>query len=563
MNILGINSFFEHPSVALLVDGRLTFAAEDERFTRIKHGKGYTPYRTYIPYAAMHAALAFAGLTTRDVDRIAYSYSSTDHLIAMWGSLVGRRYSSLREEWAALGSAWNFRRALKQGYELPLRFRDRIDPAHLGRVRFEEWNHHLSHAASAFFCSGFSESLVVVSDGSGEAACTSIYVGRGRKLERIDQISLPSSLGIFYSTITRHLGFEPFSDEYKVMGLAAYGTPRFRDAMAQIVVLEDRGRYRVDTRHLLSLERLLGPPRVPGTPLTDAHKDIARSAQLCLEDTLLWIIRHHLRQTGLTRLCTAGGTFLNCVANGRIARESGATEVFVQPASHDAGTAIGAGALSAIRAGERPDVAVGTMALGTHHDPEQIERVLQRSGVRYRRLDDDVLIHQMASHLAESKIGAVFRGRMEFGPRALGMRSILSSPIDPSMRERLNRLKGREDFRPVAPLVIEEATHRYFDGHADKYMIFACKVRDDVRGKVPSATHVDGSARVQVVRKQDDPFLHSLLRRFEGLTGVPIIVNTSFNGPDEPIVESPAQALSFWFRSGLDFLAMENFLVER
>jgi carbamoyltransferase len=563
VNILGINSFFEHPAVALVCDGELVFAMEDERLTRVKHGKSYTPYRTYVPYDSIYAALRSRGLCTRDLDEISYSYSRWLHLRSMGGCFTGQRLSSWREEMAAFRSAASVRSVWASAYEMPQRYRNVLVPDEVKSVAYREWNHHLCHAASAFFCSGYARSLVVVSDGSGENACTSVYVGRAKQLTKITEIGLPNSLGLFYSFITSHLGFEPFSDEYKVMGLAAYGERRFEREMAELVMLEPHGRYRVNMAKLRTLETILGPRRNTGAQLEQMHSDIARSAQDMLERAVEHIVTHHLQITGETNLCLAGGTFLNCVVNGRLGRLSGVKDIFVQPAAHDAGTAVGAAALSWVRRGGTPQLKYSSMFLGTKYDDKRIEAALKQAGACYTQLDDTTAVTLVAKLLAEEKIVAVFRNRIEFGPRALGSRSILASPRSERTREKLNDLKGREQFRPLAPLVTAEAFSKFFEGVANRYMMFTVTVRPGVRDRVPAIVHADGTARAQIVHKDEDPFLHAVLEHFAQHTGVPILINSSLNVRGKPIDESPHDALTSLYTSGLDYILMGSFLVDR
>ncbi|EFL19354.1 carbamoyltransferase C-terminal domain-containing protein [Streptomyces sp. C] len=563
MIVLGVNSYFEHPSAALLQDGRLLFAVEDERFTGVKHGRRYSPYRSYFPIDAVHRALDHADLRLSDVDEIAYSYHRWSHLRSLWGCLTGRRLSSLREELNAFANLANLAESLRSGYDVPQRYRQRIGPQDARRVPFREWPHHLSHAASAFFCSGWDEALTVVCDGAGENACTSVFAGRGRRLVPLGQENVPDSLGIFYSLVTRHLGFEPFSDEFKVMGLAAYGEPRFAPEFRRIVVLLPHGRYRVDVGLLRALGRLVTAARTPGTPLEQVHKDLAASAQQRLEEALEHVITHYARATGLRRLCLAGGTFLNCVANGRIARLGLFDDIFVQPAASDAGTAVGAAALSTIRRGGRAQVSVPSYFLGTEYGDDAAEAAFAAAGVKPERLPEREMARRLAERLAGGRVAAVFRGRMEFGPRALGNRSLLADASAPAMRDRLNEIKGREDFRPVAPIVTEDAFGEFFDGHRDPYMLFTSTVLPEARERIPAAVHADGTARVQTVSARTSPFLDVLLREFGSRTGSPVLVNTSFNVRGKPIVESPQEALACYFTSGIDCIAIGGFFHEK
>jgi len=561
MKVLGVNSYFEHPAVALVADGELVFAAEDERFTRVKHGRRYSPYGLYLPVEAMHAALSWAGMTTTDLDEIAYSYDRWTHLRNLWGCLTGRRLSSLRDELAGFASLTNLRPGFH--YAVPERYRDVVDPAEAAAKRLRAWPHHVSHAGSAFLCSEFEEALVIVADGAGEAASTSVFFGRGTRLAQIGRERIPNSLGLFYSFVTSHLGFEPFADEYKVMGLAAYGEPRFAGAFGELLAPRPQGSYALDVRRLQNPAPLLGPRRRVGEPIEQRHMDVARSAQQQLEQVLAHLVGHYARATGARRLCLAGGTFLNCVANGALARQGMFEEIFVQPAAHDAGTAIGAAALSAAAAGDATRVSCRSMALGTEYDDAAVAAVLADAGVGGERLEEDELISRTAAALAENNVCALFRGRMEFGPRALGRRSILANPADPEMQRRLNSVKGREQFRPVAPAVTSASFPQYFDGEPSSHMMFAARARERALTEIPAAIHVDGSARPQVVEPAGEPFLHALLESFAERSGFPVLINTSFNGKEEPIVESPKSALACFAVTGIDCLVIGSYFVQK
>jgi len=563
MNIIGINSFFEHPSVALISNSNLVFAIEEERLTGIKHGKRYTPYKSYVPFDSIFTALRYQGLTIADIDEIAYSYNSITHLLSLFGCLTGQRISSLQEELAAFNSCRNIKSALQSDFEIPLKYQHILSPQKLKNVSYREWDHHLCHAASTFFSSGFDNALVVVADGSGEHDSTSVFVGKGKVLKRIANFPIPHSLGLFYSFITKHLGFEPFSDEFKVMALASYGQPRFKEAMNIILHPDNQRGYRVDVKALTNLVPLLGTARMPGTSLTDIHYDIASSAQKHLEMILESVIQHYASITKSRKLCLAGGTFLNCVANGVIASRGWFDDIFVHPASHDAGTAIGAATLSSIARGGDYRIKYDSMALGTSYTDEQVESILRHAKISYRRLDTLDLVQYLANVLAEGKICGLFRDRMEFGPRALGKRSLLASPTDKNMLKRINDLKGREQFRPLAPIVTEEAFPVFFDGWQNRYMLFTVQVRNEAKERIPAVTHVDGSSRVQVVKASDDKFLHDLLNCFAARTNIPVLINTSLNVRGKPIVEDPTEAISLFYTSGLDVMVIGNYLIER
>lgn len=560
MKILGINSYFEHPAVALIIDDKLVFAIEDERLTRIKHGKSYTPYKTYLPIDSIYAALKSQNLKLSDIDEIAYSYDKWEHLRSIWGCFTGERLSSWKEELQAFVSAANVKASLSSGYEIPRRYRDRINPDDFKKIKIQEWNHHISHAASAFFCSGFDKALVFVIDGSGEKACSSVYIGEGKNLKRIKQISLPHSLGFFYSFLTEHLGFEPFSDEYKVMGLAAYGNDNYSSQMQELVLAQPNGGYKIDIHKLKNLLQLLGPKRKHSDPLEQSHKDIAKSAQICLEQTIENFVLQNIQETEIRDICLAGGTFLNILVNARLAGLKEINKVFVQPAAHDAGTAIGAAALSSIAHGGRHQIEYPSMFLGTQYTDEEVEKYLKQSNVEYTILGDAP--SEIAQLLSDENIVALYRGSMEFGPRALGNRSLLASPKSERTRFKLNELKVREQFRPLAPLVPSEFFDEYFEGEANRYMMFTVKVKKEKRDRIPAVTHADGTARAQVIYQKHDPYLHKLLMKFNELQGMPIVINTSLNVRGKPIDESPYDAMASFYTSGIDYLVMNKFLIK-
>lgn len=562
MNILGINNFFEHPAVALISDGKLVFAMEEERITRIKHGKSYTPYKTFIPFHSIYAAFKTLNITFQDIDEVAFSYNKWKHLKGIWGCLIGRRLSSLKEELSAFWSAYNIWPALHSGYELPLRYANSFNLAEVKNKPFKEWDHHLSHAASAFYCSGFDKSLILVSDGSGENACTSVYLGTNNKIKLINKVELPNSLGFFYSFITKHLGFEPFSDEYKVMGMSAYGEDRYRAEMDALVYPLNNGLYQVDIKKLRALDTLFGKPRGYNAPIEQKHFDMANSAQKKLEEILGHLAHTYMKYTNMQNICLAGGTFLNILANSHIAQLSQVKNIFIQPASHDAGTAIGSAALSWVANGGTPQLLYDSMFLGTSYNNDEIEKILKLAGLDYVALDNEKLIQTIADLLAKENIIALFRGKMEFGPRSLGNRSLIASPKSARTRYKLNELKVREQFRPLAPIVPPENFSDFFEGQLCRYMMFTVRVREEMKNKIPAVVHNDGTARAQVIYKEHDEFLYKLLKAFEVKSGIPILINTSLNVRGKPIDESPQDALSSFFTSGIDYIVLGNFLVK-
>lgn len=542
MNIAGLSAYYHEAAAALLVEGRPVAAAAEERFTRVKHD-------ARLPVHAFRYVLRAAGLDLPQLDRVAWYESPVDKLA--------------RQLWSGRSDGDDPRRPEREirevlGYEGPL----------------DVFDHHLSHAASAFFGSDFPDAAVLVCDGVGEWATTSYYRARGTVLEKIDEVRFPHSLGLLYATITHYLGFQVLSGEYKVMGLAPYGQPVFADQVRALVQSLPGGGFRLDLRyfdflrgdsmHSEALHRLFGaPPREPEAPLTSFHHDVARSLQVVLEEILLEKVRWLRTRVDSPNLCLAGGVALNCVANGRLLREGPFRSLFVQPAATDAGGALGAAALSHVRATGRRPAPLAHVLLGP--GAEGIDALVQTLGVDALdfRGREAALLEAVVDRLARKEVVAWFHGRMEFGPRALGARSILADPRDPGMRDRLNLLvKKREAFRPFAPAVAAARAAEHFElDHPSPYMLETCRVRSPL--SLPAVTHVDGSARPQTVDPSVSPRFAALLAAFERRTGCPVLVNTSFNVRDEPIVCSPLDALFGMIRSDVDVLVLEDWILDR
>lgn len=578
MLTLGINATFHDCSAAIVQDGHVLAAAEEERFTRIKHGKRPVPFSTWqLPYYAIDYCLSQAACDLEDVDHIVYGFDPS--LIAADIAPAGRIELPLEPSmnWRGPGSPWdglflsyivNAPRQLVDGVPLHLqkRFRSDTIPHVLERWQFLE--HHLCHEASAFLAAPYDEAAVLTMDGRGERTTTSYGHFRKGQYERIKQIFLPHSLGLLYEDVTRYLGFLHSSDEYKVMALASYGKPAYVDHFRKIVQYDGEGGYTVQP---CRWEEVFGPSRVPGSDFLPRHMDIAHSLQKVLEETVLEMTRWLHGQTGAANLCMAGGVALNCVLNSHLADHGPFENVWVQPAAGDAGTALGAALWvdaqrrSAQRAAEGGWV-MDHAYLGPSYDDDEISRFLDRSRVKYRRMPD--IVDTAAQMLAEEKVIAWFQGPMEFGPRALGARSILASPRDAAMQGRLNELKDREDFRPVAPVVLAEYAHEWFDSRGRgqieaPFMLFVFDVLPDKADRIPAVRHTDGTARVQTVNARQNALLHRLLTQFHALTGVPVLVNTSFNTRGEPVVCSPRDALESFWTSPIDALFIGNHVVEK
>lgn len=540
MIILGINSVFHDTSAALVVDGSIVAAAEEERFNRRKHGKSCVPFSTWeLPVLSARWCMQYAGIQPGDIDVVACSY---DPLLAhsQDGDISGR-------EWEGLRTLYVTRLPHFLKSEFPA-----IERAHVEFVP-----HHVAHAASAYLAAPWRESAVLVADGRGER---SSYLGghvRDGRLQMLATQSLPHSLGLLYEDLTMHLGFLRSSDEYKVMGLAAYGKPRFLDDMRRAVTVRGDGGFDVQP---IDFSRY-APRRTEDGEFVGAHADLAASVQTRLEEVLLELARWLHARTGARYLTMAGGVALNCVANARIAREGPFEDVWVQPAAGDAGTSLGAAMFAAEKHGDRT-TPMTTAALGREWSDEEIARRLDVAHVEYERPGD--IAAAVAQILAHDGVVGWFQGRSEFGPRALGHRSLLANPKYPQNLERLNNIKGREQFRPVAPMVLEERAAEIFEGHLPSpYMLFTHSVRPQWRDAVAAAVHVDGSARVQTVNAEQEPLVARMLREFDRLTGLPVTINTSFNTAGRPMVDDPRDALECFGSAPVDALAIGPFLLRR
>jgi carbamoyltransferase len=568
MDILGINAAFHDSSACLVRDGVVIAAAEEERFTRDKHHKRATPYNAHaLPFYAIDYCLAAGGISLRDVDHVAYSLDpflltngTTRRPFALPRDVADARSGPGYDPWDTIFLAGVTAAPRMLLDDVPWHVRERFNGARSGhRWQFHFVEHHVAHAASAFYPSPFEQAAILTLDGRGECVSTFMGVGGRGQLEKLREVELPHSLGLLYERFTTHLGFLNSSDEYKVMALASYGRPRHADAVRSLLGWTDDGHYEIAET---PLEDLVGPPRAPRSPFEAHHFDVAASLQLVLEESALRLAAWLHARTGEENLCLAGGVALNCVMNSRLQTQSPFRRVWVQPAAGDAGTSVGAALWVWARqtggAGER--WRMQDAYLGPAYDDRTIEAALQHARLTYRRCSD--IADAAAECLAEGKVLGWFQGRMEFGPRALGARSILASPADPGMVRRLNLLKDREDFRPVAPAVLEEAAGEYFAGCADSpFMLFVYQVRSEQADRVPAIRHADGTARVQTVNAARAPIFHRLIGRFRERTGLPVVVNTSFNTRSHPIVCTPQDALECFYTSPIDALAIGSYLL--
>ncbi len=584
MRILGISAFYHDSAACLVEDGQIVAAAEEERFSRRKHDPRF-------PTHSVRFCLERGGIRANELDLVVFydkPFLKMERLLDTFTRTAPRGLMA-------------YLRAMPVWLREKIWMRDLIakELGYQGKVLFGE--HHESHAASAFYPSPFDEAAVLTVDGVGEWATTTFGVGRGNQLELLGEIRYPHSLGLLYSAFTYFTGFKVNSGEYKLMGLAPYGQPRFVDTiLKELIELADDGSYRLNLRYFnydggsrmtsRHFDRLFGgPPREPESPLTQREMDLARSIQVVTEEAILRMARHLHKTTGMSRLCMAGGVALNCVANGRLLREGPFAEIWIQPAAGDAGGAIGA-ALAAwhhyLGKARPPTGAKDGMRaalLGPSYDNAQIESELAPLGAVWARHDAAELPGAAARLLVEQKVVGWFQGAMEFGPRALGARSIVGDPRSPGMQSQMNlKIKFRESFRPFAPSVMREKVAEWFELDVDSpYMMLVSQVAESQllavddgaltglaklgaqRSKIPAVTHVDGSARVQTVTREDHPRYHDLLAAFDELTGCPLLVNTSFNVRGEPIVCRPAEAYRCFMRTGIDALVIGDFILRK
>jgi carbamoyltransferase len=577
MNILGINAYHGNASAAIVCEGRLVAAVEEERFNRVKYAAGF-------PAQAIRYCLQEAGLELKDIDHVAvprnpYARLATKLFYAM------RMPSFARERARVLVKFTGIPEALAQAFD--------TDPTKLG-AKFHRVEHHQAHLASAFFVSPFERAALLSADGLGDFASTMWGSGSGNRMKIDGAIAFPHSLGLFYSAVTQYLGFLKFGDEYKVMGLAAYGEAEQLEGFRDIVRANGDGfRLGLDyfTHHRTApemswaeadktptlgkmfseaMERKLGPKRNPEEPLEQRHRNLASSLQLRLEEIYLGMLKKLAQRTGLKAVCLAGGVAFNCVANGKIFDKTGFEQVYVHPAAGDAGLAVGAAYYIWHQKLGKPRAFVMDHAYwGPGYTREETRRAIDANGLgqngcQIEELPEDDLMQRTAAIIADGKILGWFQGRAEWGPRALGNRSIVADPRRPEMKEVLNqRIKHREIFRPFAPSILAESTGEWFEkSYPSPFMTLAYPVRPEKREKIPAPTHVDGTGRLQTVTRDANPRYWNLIKAFEQLTGVPVVLNTSFND-NEPIVCRPEEALDCFQRTQMDALVLGDFLITR
>ena len=566
MIILGLNAFHGDASAALLRDGQLVAALEEERLNRIKHWAG-------LPLLAAKACLQGA-----QPDHIAISRNPKAHLADKLLRVALRPH-----RWVSLTSrAANSARIAQVGEALAV---EGIVSRNRQQVHFVE--HHRAHLASAFFASPFEQAAVISIDGFGDFSSVMWGVGKGNQIKVRGSVSFPHSLGIFYTAFTQFLGFPKYGDEYKMMGLSAYGEPRFAEEVRRVVRTEDdQCRLNLDyfTHHSKGVEMTwyggeptlgaifshkmaeeFGEPRVPRSEIEQRDKDLAASVQLVLEENYFALLNFVQKQTGAAAVCLAGGVALNCVANGMIFERTNFRDVYVQPAAHDAGTSIGAALYVQHQELKLPRCfEMRHVYYGPEYSDSEILRDLEAGGCTYHKRAEEDLIGCTVEAIAQGKIVGWFQGRMEFGPRALGNRSILADPRRKDMKEILNsRIKYREPFRPFCPSILSERVGEYFEtDYPSPFMVMAYKIKPEQRERIPAVTHGDGTGRLQTVEREVNPLYWKLIHKFEEVTGVPVLLNTSFN-ENEPIVQTPAQAIDCFLRTQMDVLAIGAFLLRK
>jgi len=587
-SILGISAFYHDSAAALIVDGQIVAAAQEERFTRKKHDASF-------PENAIAYCLSEAGLAPEDLDYVGFYDKPLVKFERLLETYLAFSPAGLKS-WLTLLPNW-----LKTRLHLPRVIKKGLDGKYRRRIVFPE--HHESHAASAFFPSPFAEAAILTVDGVGEWATASYGTGRDNRIELTHEMHYPHSLGLLYTAFTYYCGFRINSGEYKLMGLAPYGEPKYADRILEhLVDLRPDGSMRMHLEHFNYCQGLTmtsskfhalfdGPPRAPESPLTERHMDIAASVQAVTEEAMLRMARHVHETTGLRQLCLAGGVALNCVANGRVLREGPFDEVWIQPAAGDAGGALGVALLIWHQLLENPRTrdqldCQGGSYLGPEFSNDQVQEFLDATGAVYQQFDDSgELCHHVAELIADEKVIGWMQGRMEFGPRALGGRSILGDARSTKMQSVMNlKIKFRESFRPFAPSVLQERVDEFFEmrpGEQSPYMLLVADVKPEKRlrlaesdqatrgldklkvqrSHVPAITHVDNSARVQTVDPQRHGRYYQLLKAFDEQTGSPVLINTSFNVRGEPIVCTPEEAWRCFMATNMDVLVIEDFVM--
>ncbi|MEO5891092.1 MAG: carbamoyltransferase C-terminal domain-containing protein [Ferruginibacter sp.] len=574
MYILGINAYHADSSAAIFKDGEMIAATEEERFTRIKHWAGF-------PSLAIHFCLKEAGIGLAEVDYITIGRDPKAKFM--------NKLNYLRKNPSLVFGAIKRYKNSKEVTSLETEFA-RIDPSvpyPSLKDKIKNIEHHRSHLASAFFASPFEESAILSIDGSGDFTTTMIAVGRGNKIEVLDSVDFPVSCGLFYTAFTQFLGFPHYGDEYKVMGLAPYGEAKYTDKVKKVLQFLPNGLYTWNEEYFVQptkagfkyennipfvgnlyskkFTELFGKPRQANEELSQYHKDLATSVQRVTEELIFYILKHLKERTGMKNICIAGGVAQNSVANGKVADATGFEGVYIPSAGHDAGISMGSALYQYNHVLDQPRAKpIYSAYTGSKFSNEEIETFLQSKNINYRRLEDEELYDVVTSKLIEPGVVGWFNGRAEFGPRALGARSIIADPRNPRAKDLLNsKIKRRESFRPFAPSILKEYSGDYFTRtDAVPFMEKVFPIKPEKRAEIPAVTHVDGTGRLQTVDKDISPMYYALIDAFRKKTGVPILLNTSFN-ENEPIVNTPAEALDCFLRTQMDMLVLENCVIER
>ncbi|WP_293312272.1 carbamoyltransferase family protein [Pedobacter sp. UBA5917] len=574
MYILGLNAYHGDSSACIYKDGEIIAASEEERFRRIKHWAGF-------PSKAIEFCLTEAGITINEVDYIAVSRDPKANFSKKIFTALKNRLSLKN----MINRAQNLKKANSIENEICNHFH--LSPATL-KAKVVQVEHHRSHLASAFFASPFEEAAILSIDGFGDFSSTMLATGKGNQIKVLDTVSYPHSLGIFYTTLTQFLGFPHYGDEYKVMGLAPYGTPRYVDLIRKLILLKDNGLFELDLKYFNhpkngvnmawengipgmdslyteNLTTLLENPRQQHEELSQYHKDLAASVQQVTEEVIFHILNHLHQKTGLKRICIAGGVAQNSVANGKIKLNTPFMQIYIPPAGHDAGTAIGAALWVWNQLEKKPRTTPMFHGyLGSKFDNAYIENMLKEKNIQYLKPEQKDFFNEVTNCLIDEGVVGWFQGRAEFGPRALGHRSILADPRNTKAKELLNaKIKRRESFRPFAPSILSEFVGEYFEQVDDvPFMEKVFKIKAEKRYEIPAVTHLDGTGRLQTVHHHTDEKYYQLIKSFGEKTGTPILLNTSFN-ENEPIVNTPEEALNCFLRTKMDMLVMEDIIIKK
>jgi carbamoyltransferase len=572
--ILGINAYHGDSAAALLKDGKVVCAIEEERIRRIKHWAGF-------PSEAVKFCLNDAGISINDIDYITIGRNPSAHLAKKIVSSLKKlsSFSFIKDRVANIKKVTS----LKSEVAKALGVNEKDIKAEIKHIE-----HHRSHMASAFFASPFNESAILSIDGFGDFSSTMTGTGKGNKIEVLDSVTYPHSLGVFYTAFTQFLGFPWYGDEYKVMGLAPYGEPKYTEKMNHIIILKDNGLFELNKDYFIhstegvamtwdngapfigrlfsdKLEKEFGKARDKDEPLTQYHKDVAASVQKHCEDVIFHILNHLQKRTGLKNICIAGGVAQNSVANGKVLQKTSFEKVYIPSAGYDAGTSVGSALwlYNQVLGNERNGT-IRNAHFGAFYPDDEIEKVLEGKNILYKRYDENDAVEKTAELLAEGAVLGWFQGRTEFGPRALGNRSVLVHPGRKDAKDLINsKIKRRESFRPFAPSVLREYVKEYFEADDDAFfMEKVFLIKENKRAELPAVTHVDGTGRLQTVHKDISPKYYSLIEKFMEKTGLPILLNTSFN-ENEPIVNTPQEALDCFLRTEMDALVMGNCIIER